>query len=544
VTNPQAITKTLPLTVEVLPNPSFSPKSLFFSTVLGDTSPLQQVAMTISNVSSGAQTQIQAPASYSLFTSLTGSPAGRLTFTGNGTFKFLVRFNGSRDPGIFSEVLTITNPETSTKTFPLKTTVLAVPTPITNPSTLSGFTAVEGTGTLSAVQSFDLSITGLPSQDTPTVNVTAPKGYLVSLSGIVGSFLNSFILTASNGLIKSKVFIALSSSNPVGPVTGNVSITGTQINTKTVAVSGTITAKPQPTLTLDKTSLLGFTTITNKASATQFYNLKATNLATGVSATVIAPTGFEVSLSNTSTSIFSSQLTVASSAGSINATVFVRLKSQSVTGAKTGTIQNSVAGLSKTVSLSGTVNAAPTLSVTPISITGFSTVKNQASASKTYTLLATNLATGATATVIPPANYEVRLQNTGSFASSLTLTQSSTGTINRVVEVRLKAITTTGTITGTIQNTAVGITKTVSLSGTVATPTLSLSSTSLTGFSAILNQPSSTKSYTFSASNLATGINATITAPAGYEVSLQEPLCSQPALRSRKRQAGLSAKQF
>ncbi|PSR55355.1 hypothetical protein AHMF7605_18500 [Adhaeribacter arboris] len=519
ITGSAVVLQTVPLTAKVTPNPSFFPSSLSFLSVAGQPSGLHELSMSVSNLSAGTQTIIQAPDGFSLFSSPNATATQKLNFTGNGTFKFFVQFDGGEILLDFVTKLTVTNIEFGTRIVLLKPDIIAKLTPVINPATLSGFTAVQG-GALSAIQSFDVSVTGLPAQGAQPITITAPKGYLVSSSGVTGSFFNSFILTVSNGSIKSKVFVALSSNNPVGPISGNVTITGSQINTKNVPVSGTITAKPQPTLTVDKTSLSGFTTFTNKASTTQSYNLKAANLATGVTATVIAPTGFEVSLSNTSGSVFFNQLTVAQAAGNINVTVFVRLKSQAATGTKTGSIQNSVVGLSKSVAVSGIVTVSPTLSVTPPSLTGFNTVKDQASASKTYTFLAANLAAGVTATVSAPVNYEVRLQNTGSFASSLTLTQNSTGAINRVVEVRLKATGLTGTVTGTIQNAVAGITKNVSVSGTVAAPTLSLSSTLLTGFSTVPNQPSPTKPYTFSASNLATGVTATVTAPAGYELSL------------------------
>src|SRR6188768_3197417 len=53
------------------------------------------------------------------------------------------------------------------------------------------------------------------------------------------------------------------------------------------------------------------------------------------------------------------------------------------------------------------------------------------------------------------------------------LAQTSIGTINTVMEVRIKAGVTTGTVSGFIQNAIAGISKTVSVSGFVSTAPLS-----------------------------------------------------------------------
>lgn len=82
--------------------------------------------------------------------------------------------------------------------------------------------------------------------------------------------------------------------------------------------------------------------------------------------------------------------------------------------------------------------------------------------------MATNLATGLNATVTAPFGFEVSLQGTTIFSGSLTLTQTTSGVINRIVLVRLKAQTSAGTRTGNITNTLTGLSKTVAVSGTVA----------------------------------------------------------------------------
>jgi hypothetical protein len=208
-----------------------------------------------------------------------------------------------------------------------------------------------------------------------------------------------------------------------------------------------------------------------------------------------------------------------SSIGSINRIVEVRIKAGTITGTVTGNIQNTVAGIIKTVSVSGTV-AAPSLSTTTGSLT-FTTVKNQASDVKSYKVVASNLAIGLTVAITASSGYEISLISTGPFTTALNLQQNVSKGVSTDVFVRFKATATTGTITGTIQHAVAGLSRTVSLSTSVATPALSVNPTILSGFTTVQNQPSATKSYTFFASNLANGITATVTAPVGYEVSIQ-----------------------
>ncbi len=257
----------------------------------------------------------------------------------------------------------------------------------------------------------------------------------------------------------------LGSQQVADPVTGDVVISGNDIVSKKVTVSGTVTPKPQPALNVDKTSL-AFTTTTNTASAVQTYQLTASNLTANAVATVTAPTGYEVRLGSSGT-VFSGKLSVASFNGSINAPVSVRLKSTFTAGTVDGTLTNVVAGLSKPISLTGKVNLPPSLTLNPISLSGFSTTTNQASAGKTYTLKVLNLAGSATATVTAPTGYELRIQNTGSFAGTLTLNQTAAGTIDRTIEVRLKGQATTGTVTGSVSHSAAGLSKTLQVTGTV-----------------------------------------------------------------------------
>ncbi len=509
--------KLIPLKGVVSANPSFFPSTLFFSTQVGTPAAIQAVTINIAGLPATAKTLVKISGPFAFFKEREEVFFNELELNGSVSFTIPVQFTGGNTVGTFEGTITATGPDINTKTIPVKATVLAVPTPVVNPTSLSGFTAVAGVST-GAPKPFDLTVTGLPTQATAPVTVTAPTGYAISLSSNPATFLNALNLTPGAGKITTKVFVLLKTSNPVGTVKGDLSIKGSQINTKLLPLTGTVTAKPAPTLAVDKTSL-SFATTTNKASAVQTYQLTASNLAGGATASVTAPTGFELRLGTAGT-LFTPTLTVSSFNGGINATISVRLKSSAVVGTVSGNLTHSVAGLSKTISLTGQVKPAPSLTLNPTSLTGFATVKNQASPAKTYQFKALNLAAGVTATVTPPTGYELRLLNAGSFAATLTLTQSAAGTIDRTVEVRLKSQTTTGTLTGNITHAVAGISKTLSVSGTVAAPTLAITVSSL-AFTAVKNQPSAAKTYTVSATKLAGGVTATVTASAAYEVRVQ-----------------------
>jgi hypothetical protein len=114
-------------------------------------------------------------------------------------------------------------------------------------------------------------------------------------------------------------------------------------------------------------------------------------------------------------------------------------------------------------------DTSPVLSTNPGSLTGFSTFQNQASIARTYSLLATNLNSGQTATVTAPSGFEICVQGDTIFSSMLRLEQTSTGVICKTLEVRLKAQATNSNVAGKIIHEVGGSIKTVALSGTVKT---------------------------------------------------------------------------
>lgn len=162
--------------------------------------------------------------------------------------------------------------------------------------------------------------------------------------------------------------------------------------------------------------------------------------------------------------------------------------------------------------------ASPQLSPSIPSLGGFSSVEGSAGPSQSYTLSGSNLSSGVT--VSAPTHYELSLDDT-SFTSSLTLFPAGGILAGVPIHVRLKSSAPLGAVGGTISHTGGGADpQSLAVSGTVGStnPTIVLSTQSLNGFSALVDTPGASKSYTVSGTNLGGAI--TINAPAGFELSL------------------------
>ncbi|OJW82468.1 MAG: hypothetical protein BGO69_17630 [Bacteroidetes bacterium 46-16] len=181
----------------------------------------------------------------------------------------------------------------------------------------------------------------------------------------------------------------------------------------------------------------------------------------------------------------------------------------------------------------------PEINVDEISVTsqpGYFTINNQVnlnalntaqplpSPAGTFQLSGTAL-TAANATVqFSPAttNFELSTNNI-SFSSSLTLPISGGGLTGQPVTIYVRQTNTAplGLNSATVQISATGATtSTLGVSGTVSPPVpiITPSVASLTGFSANVGNPSPSQNFFVNGNNLTA--NVTATAPAGYEISL------------------------
>ena len=346
---------------------------------------------------------------------------------------------------------------------------------------------------------------------TGDVTVTAPSGFEVSNGG--ANYAGSLTLTPGAGTLASTTISArLSAAASVGSPSGNITVSSGGASSKTVGVSGTVL--PQPSLSTSGT-LTPFTTTEGTASSVQTFTVSGSNLTGNVS--VAAPSGFEVSSNSSS---FRSSLALTRSSGTVSASISVRVAATAPPGPLPGNITVSTAGVaSKTLSVNATVTAMPRINVVG-SLVPFSAISGTASAEQTLQLSGANL-TG-NVTIVVPTRFEVSPRSGQPFASSLTINPVSGSVVNQSIFVRLAAAP-VGNYAGDLGFSTSGASAIkVAVSGTVVPPPTVNGSANFTTFSSIQGSASASQSFSVSGANLTSPV--TVTAPTGYEVSLNNRL--------------------
>jgi hypothetical protein len=189
-------------------------------------------------------------------------------------------------------------------------------------------------------------------------------------------------------------------------------------------------------------------------------------------------------------------------------------------GSLRGNITVSTAGVaSKTLSVNATVTAMPRINVVG-SLVPFSAISGTASAEQTLQLSGANL-TGHV-TIAVPTRFEVSPGSGQPFASSLTINPVSGSVVNQSIFVRLAAAP-VGNYAGDLGFSTSGASEIkVAVSGTVVPAPTVNGSANFTTFSSIQGSASASQSFSVSGANLTSPV--TVTAPTGYEVSLDNSL--------------------
>ena len=204
---------------------------------------------------------------------------------------------------------------------------------------------------------------------------------------------------------------------------------------------------------------------------------------------------------------------VTVSSGTITATV--------PPGASTGPITVVGMGGTDTSATEFTVTSGgstPTFSISAASLTGLTANEGSASASRVYTVTGTSLTSSLIVTA--PTNFEVSLNNSF-FSAEVSLTPVFGALSGVPVYLRIQSGAPVGAVSGNVIHAGGGATsQNLSVSGSVASiaPNLTLSSTSLSGFTALQGSAGISKSYAVSGLNL-TG-SVTVEASSDYEISL------------------------
>lgn len=275
----------------------------------------------------------------------------------------------------------------------------------------------------------------------------------------------------------------------------------------------------------DITGFTFFDAITNQSTAIYLKNLVDTG--TGPNTPTVVTT-FNPTLGAVGTPVTISGFNFVSPVVSFNGTpaAVISSSANSITvnvpsGATSGFIE--VTGANGTDTsyepFTVTTGSTPTLGLSPTSLSGLTANEGAAGTPAVYALTGSNLTNMVTAAA--PANFELSKDGGATFADALTFDPDIAGSLGAQINIRIKAGAAAGNVSGTATHVGGGaISAGLAVSGTVvsSSPHLSVSASSLTGFAALQGSAGSSKSYTVSGANLTGSI--TITAPTGYEVSL------------------------
>jgi hypothetical protein len=228
---------------------------------------------------------------------------------------------------------------------------------------------------------------------------------------------------------------------------------------------------------------------------------------------VSAPSRFEVSRGGGQP--FSTSLTIAPAAGSVNQTIFVRLAS-APTGNYSGDLGFTSPGAAPVkIAVSGSVVSPPAVNGTASFVT-FTATLGSASASQSFSVSGSNL--NSPVTVTAPTGYELSANNRV-FSTTQTISPQN-GTAAAQLFIRLAANTPVGSPSGAVRIASTGATeRSLPVSGRVVpAPSLAISGT-LSPLSTTAGTASAGRVFTVSGSDLAG--NVTVTAPAGFQVTGQ-----------------------
>lgn len=192
---------------------------------------------------------------------------------------------------------------------------------------------------------------------TSDITITPSAEFEISLTSGSGFLPLPLTVTPSSGSVSAtSIYVRLKNGFSLGSVTGTLTLTATNANTRTISLSGTVTN--QPTINISSTSLVGFAATASSPSAEQSFDVSGINLIGDV--TVTSPlSGYELSLTSGS-GFGTTPILLTQTAGSLGATtIYVRMPSGLAEANYPATINLTSSGATtKTVTLSGVVGPA------------------------------------------------------------------------------------------------------------------------------------------------------------------------------------------
>lgn len=276
-----------------------------------------------------------------------------------------------------------------------------------------------------------------------------------------------------------------------------------------------------PTIATSVATLTGFTyPLGYGPSGQQSFTVSGTDLTANI--LVTPPTNFEISTTS-GTGFQSTPITVSATGGIVTATtIYVRMISGLALGAvvSANVASSSTGATTQNVACSGTVAAAPVVTTSVSTLSGFSYMFTAGpSAQQTFTVGGTNLV--ANVTVTPPTEWEISTTTgTGFVSTAITLTQTGGTLAATTIYTRLKAGLGVGSHGQNIVVTSTNaISKNLACSGTIsAAPTIITSTSALAGFIYTFGAgPSNQQSFGITGTNLTA--NVIVTPPTNYAIS-------------------------
>ena len=471
-----------------------------FSTTEGTASSAQTFTVSGSNLTGNVT--VTAPSGFEVSSNGTSFSSSLALTPSSGAVSasISVRVAAAAPSGSLSGNITVSTAGVTSKTVSVSATVTAMPR-INVEGSLVPFSAISGTA--SAEQTLQLSGSNL----TGNVTIAVPDRYEVSRGGGQPYTSSSLIITPVSGsIVNQSIFVRLAAA-PVDNYAGDLGFSTPGASAIKVAVSGTVV--PPPTVN-GSASFVTFNATQGSASASQSFSVSGANLSAPV--TVIPPTGFEVSLDNSS---FGSTQTINPQNGAVASELFIRIAATAAVGSPSGTVRISSTGATeRSLAVSGKVVPPPSLAIGG-TLLPLSAKLGTASAGRIFTVSGTDL-TG-NVTVAAPTGFEVTGQRSP-YAKSIVLTPSQ-GRLDVQVFVRISRTATIGNLSGSISATTNGAApKQIAVQGSVsALPNLVLGG-SLKAFNTTRGRPSASQSFTVAGRALNGMVS--VTAPAGFQVSL------------------------
>ncbi len=336
-----------------------------------------------------------------------------------------------------------------------------------------------------------------------SITITAPAGYEVSLTSGAG-FNSSLDVPYAGGTLAVRTVYVRFSPTAEQTYAGNITNAGGGAPSQNVEVSGRGISSTSAAITVNPTSLSFRDVVINTTSSELSYELTAINLSpSSDSLTITASDGFTIS---TNGSGFASIKRIAYADGKLQPIpkkIYVRF-SPTAEQSYYGVITCSGGGAGEqTISVSGNgINQQPpSLTVDPVSLSFGNVTNNTVSGGRYYALTGSNLIPASGSIIIEAtAGFEVSSISGMNFNSRDTI-EYTDGKLSANIYTRFLP-TFLGSYNGNILNTGGGATIAVPVSGSGVESMITVNPASLPFSSVVINDTSSERTFTITASNL------------------------------------------